>query len=66
LYVLKGPFWQVLLSKNATVYIAARSQKKSEEAIADLKNITSHEAHFLKLDLGDLPSVKQAANEFLR
>ncbi|KZT60045.1 NAD(P)-binding protein [Calocera cornea HHB12733] len=53
------------LQRNATVYIAGRSQKKAEEAIADLKQITKNDKiHFLQLDLGDLASVKQAAAEF--
>jgi retinol dehydrogenase-12 len=47
------------------VYIAARSQPKAEEAIKDLKTQTGKEAFFLKLDLGDLKSVKRAAEDFL-
>jgi len=54
-----------LLMRNATVYIAGRSQSKAEEAIADLKRLTQNEkVHFLSLDLGDLVSVKKAAEEF--
>jgi len=48
------------------VYIAARSSEKGEEAIADLKTATGKEAIFLKLDLANLKSVKEAADEFLR
>jgi retinol dehydrogenase-12 len=54
------------LAHNAKVYVAARSQEKVEAAIKDLKNSTGKEAIFLKLDLGDLKSVKAAAEEYLR
>jgi retinol dehydrogenase 12 len=48
------------------VYVAARSQEKAENAIQDLKTQTGKDAIWLKLDLGDLKSVKSAAEEFLR
>jgi hypothetical protein len=48
------------------VYIGARNQTKSEEAIKSLKELTGKEAIFLKLDLADLRAVKGAAEEFLR
>jgi len=47
------------------VYIAARSQEKTEAAIKDLKDQTGKEAFWLKLDLSDLTAVKAAAEEFL-
>jgi len=53
-----------LLLHDATVYLAARSQPKAEEAIRELKGITGKEAKFLQLDLSDLQSVKNAANSF--
>jgi retinol dehydrogenase-12 len=56
---------KALLAHNAKVYVAARNQSKAEEAIKDLKTQTGKEAVFLKLDLGDLKSVKKAADEFL-
>jgi retinol dehydrogenase-12 len=56
---------KALLQHNATVYIATRSKSKAEEAIQELKSITSREAHFLQLDLSDLMSVKAAAEEFM-
>ncbi|KAJ8591108.1 NAD(P)-binding protein [Rhizopogon salebrosus TDB-379] len=56
---------KALLAHNAKVYVAARSQEKVEAAIKDLKNSTGKEAIFLKLDLGDLKSVKAAAEEYL-
>ncbi|KAJ2929751.1 hypothetical protein H1R20_g7318, partial [Candolleomyces eurysporus] len=57
---------QALLNHNAKVYIATRSQEKTEKAIEDLKNETGKEAIFLKLDLANLKSIKAAAEEFLR
>jgi NAD(P)-dependent dehydrogenase (short-subunit alcohol dehydrogenase family) len=57
---------QALLAHNAKVYIAARSQKKAEEAIKELKEETGKEGIFLKLDLSDLKAVKAAAEEFQR
>jgi retinol dehydrogenase-12 len=54
-----------LLSKGAKVYIAARSQEKSQKAIEELKKETGNESvFFLKLDLTDLVAVKAAAEEF--
>lgn len=53
-----------LLLKNAKVYIATRSQEKSERAIEALRAETGKTAHFLKLDLSDLGSVKKAVEEF--
>ncbi|KZT27891.1 NAD(P)-binding protein [Neolentinus lepideus HHB14362 ss-1] len=55
---------KALLLRNAKVYIAARSQEKSEQAIKDLEKETGKTAVFLKLDLADLPSIKAAAEEF--
>lgn len=63
-----GPekYVQELLKHNAKVYIACRSKERAEAAIADLKAKTEREALFLHLDLGDLISVKAAAEEFKR
>ncbi|KAI0046508.1 NAD-P-binding protein [Auriscalpium vulgare] len=56
---------KVLLSRNAKVYLAARSEAKAHEAIAELKAHTGKEdVHFLRLDLADLTSVRRAAEEF--
>ncbi|THU95617.1 NAD(P)-binding protein [Dendrothele bispora CBS 962.96] len=49
---------KALLEKNATVYLAARNEKKS----LDLPG----KGVFISLDLADLYSVKAAAQEFLR
>lgn len=57
---------QVLLGRNAKVYISARNQEKGDAAIKDLKNLTGKDAIFLKVDLGDLKSVKAAAAEYMR
>ncbi|KAG8978250.1 hypothetical protein FRB90_008534, partial [Tulasnella sp. 427] len=56
---------QALLSKNAKVYMAARSRNKAEAAIADLKESTGKEALFLQLDLASLDSVTKSAKEFM-
>ena len=48
------------------MYIAARSQEKSQKAIDELRKETGNEAvSFLKLDLTDLVSIKAAAEEFI-
>lgn len=57
---------QVLLSKGARVYIACRSEEKAQAAIATLKESTGKEAHFLKLDLGNIKAAKEAAQEFMK
>jgi len=49
------------------VYIATRSEEKSQEAIEELKRDTGKDSvFFLKLDLADLVSVKAAAEDFIR
>ncbi|KAJ7636806.1 hypothetical protein FB45DRAFT_864794 [Roridomyces roridus] len=55
-----------LLSKNAKVYLAARSAEKAAVAIKSLEAETGKTAIFLQLDLGDLKSVRVAANTFLK
>ncbi|KAF8885699.1 NAD(P)-binding protein [Gymnopilus junonius] len=56
---------KALLAHNAKVYIAARNQEKAEATIKQLKEETKNEPIFLKLDLGDLKSIKASAEEFL-
>jgi len=57
---------RVLLSKGAKVYIATRSQEKSEKAIEELKRDTGKDTvFFLKLDLADFVSIKAAAEDFI-
>ncbi|KAH9059516.1 NAD(P)-binding protein [Lactarius vividus] len=56
---------RVLLSKGAKVYIATRSEEKSQKAIEELKKETGKDSiFFLKLDLADLVSIKAAAEEY--
>jgi retinol dehydrogenase-12 len=57
---------QALLNHNAKVYIAARNAQRAEEAIKDLKAETGKDAHFIKLDLADLKSIKAAAEDYTR
>jgi retinol dehydrogenase-12 len=55
---------QALLEHNAKVYLAARSEDKAKIAIDKLKEETGQDrVHFLKLDLGNLPSCADAAHE---
>ncbi|KIK64217.1 hypothetical protein GYMLUDRAFT_259214 [Collybiopsis luxurians FD-317 M1] len=53
-----------LLLKGCTVWLAARSKSKGEEAIAELKEETGKEALFLSLDLSDLKAVKESTEKF--
>jgi retinol dehydrogenase-12 len=56
----------VLLSKGARVYIATRSEEKSQKVIEELKKETGKDGiFFLKLDLADLASVKAAAEAYI-
>ena len=57
---------QVLLTKNAKVWIACRDVSKGEAALTELKALTGQDAHLLKLDLANLRSIKQSVDEFLR
>ncbi|KZO92779.1 NAD-binding protein [Calocera viscosa TUFC12733] len=55
-----------LLLKGATVYLACRSQKKADEAIAKLRQLTgSDKVYFVQCDLANLPAVKKCAEDFL-
>lgn len=60
---------KILYSKNAKVYMMARSEEKTKEAIdsikADVPNSTG-ELIFIRLDLADLSSIKTTTDEFLR
>jgi len=59
---------QILYSKNAKVYVAARSKEKAMKAIEAIKIAapeSSGELVFLPLDLADLNTIKASANEFL-
>lgn len=59
----------ILYSKNAKIYIAARSADKADKTIQTLqaKHPSSQgELIFLHLDLADLSTIKQSAEEFLK
>ena len=56
----------MLLTKNAKVWIACRDVTKGKAAVEDLKECTGRQAHFLKLNLANLQSIKAAAEEFMR
>ncbi|KAI9658692.1 MAG: Rab geranylgeranyltransferase [Bathelium mastoideum] len=58
---------QILYSKNAKVYIAARSEEKANHAIADIQNTwpqSKGSLVFLYLDLADLSTIKPAVERF--
>ena len=57
----------ILYGKNATVYVAARTESKSQDAISQIKSTypeSKGKIHFLKLDLSDLPTIKKSAETF--
>ena len=59
---------QILYSKNARVYVAARNQEKGEDAIKAIKEAHPSSAGslvFMKLDLADLTTIKASARQFL-
>ncbi|KAI0135788.1 short-chain dehydrogenase [Daldinia grandis] len=59
---------RILYSKNAKVYIAARSQEKAEKAIDEISKAfpdSKGGLSFLKLDLSDLTTIKASVDEFL-
>ncbi|KAK7755743.1 short-chain alcohol dehydrogenase [Diatrype stigma] len=58
----------ILYSKNAKVYVAARSKEKAAKAIEEIKARSPQskgELVFLHLDLADLTTIKASAEEFL-
>lgn len=58
----------ILYFRNAKVYIAARSQDKTEKAIGEIKAAhpgSKGELIFLRLVLDDLTTIKESADEFL-
>ncbi|KAH8785553.1 hypothetical protein F5883DRAFT_88403 [Diaporthe sp. PMI_573] len=59
---------QILYSKDAKIYCAARSKEKAEGAIGAIKAAwpnSSGQLIFLPLDLADLSTIKASAEEFL-
>ncbi|KXN81048.1 hypothetical protein AN958_06170 [Leucoagaricus sp. SymC.cos] len=57
---------KALLFKRAKVYIASHNEERANAAIQELEAATNYKAHFLKVDLASLRSVKAAAEEFRR
>jgi len=59
---------RILYSKNASVYVACRTESKAQSAIEDIKTSqpsSKGKLTFLSLDLGDLPAVAKTADQFL-
>ncbi|PMD21370.1 NAD(P)-binding protein [Hyaloscypha hepaticicola] len=59
---------QILYSHNAKVYLAARSEEKTNAAIESIKAAfpnSKGEAIYLHLDLDDLTTIKASADDFL-
>lgn len=57
----------IVFGKNATVYIAARTESKALAAIADLKSMHPNSRgalHYLHLNLSDLSTIKASADAF--
>lgn len=60
---------QILYSKNAKVYMLARSEEKTKQAIDSIKAAvpnSSGELIYLHLDLADLPTIKSTVQAFRR
>ena len=56
----------MLVTRNAKVYLAARSEERARIAINDICQSTGKSSiHFLMLDLADLTSVRKAAEEYM-
>ena len=59
---------QILYSKNARVYVAARSKDKADAAITAIREAqpsSTGDLVFLSLDLADLTTIKASAQQFL-
>ncbi|KAL3421161.1 putative short-chain dehydrogenase [Phlyctema vagabunda] len=59
---------EILYSHNAKIYIAARSEERSQAAIESIKSKFPNSKGalaFLHLDLGDLSTIKKSAEDFL-
>ncbi|KKZ61911.1 hypothetical protein EMCG_03610 [[Emmonsia] crescens] len=59
---------QILFSKNAKVYVAARSEDKANNAIEEIRKANPNstgELAFLPLNLSDLTTIKSSAESFL-
>ncbi len=58
---------KIFLSKGASVVMLNRSEEKSKAAIAELKSIFGEQVNvaFIQMDLADLASIRQAAEQVL-
>lgn len=59
---------KILYGRNGTIFIAGRSKDKAEAAISRIQNAhpsSKGNLEFLKLDLGDLTTIKPAVENFL-
>lgn len=59
---------QILYSKNATIYVAARSEAKAQAAIESIESVhpqSKGTLAYLHLDLADLSTIKPFVNSFL-
>ncbi|CAK7271416.1 short-chain alcohol dehydrogenase [Sporothrix epigloea] len=59
---------RILYAQNAKVYMACRSESKCQAAMEDIKTAVPSSGgalHFIHIDLGDLRSIKPAAEAFL-
>jgi retinol dehydrogenase-12 len=59
---------RLLYSRNGTVYVAARSSERAHAAIQWAKDAhpsSSGALHFLRLELGDLSTIRPSVDEFL-
>lgn len=59
---------RLLYTKNAKVYMMARSEEKTSAAIAEIQKTvpgSGGSLHFIKLDLADLSNIKQTVQRFL-
>lgn len=59
---------KILFQHNAKVWIATRSQGRTEEAIAEIRSLypnSKGQLFFLKLELDDLSTIKASAQQFL-
>ncbi|KAI6754869.1 hypothetical protein HG530_012621 [Fusarium avenaceum] len=58
----------ILYRQNGKIYLAARSQSKTDEVIREIRSAhptSTGELHFVYIELDDLATIKQAANRFL-
>ncbi|PSR84366.1 hypothetical protein BD289DRAFT_368701 [Coniella lustricola] len=59
---------RIMYARNATVYLMARSQDKTRQAMEDIREsrpTSNGELKFIRLDLSDLTTIKASVDEFL-